>query len=334
GSIIPLELIYEHRNYIPSMLFFIPIVILMLHVTNYFSYKKTIQFTMVAVFTFLLAAQGHTVFMRNSLFEYPVLLWSDNAKKSPGLARPYTHLGKSYAALGLLDKAEAAFIEASNKGMHFNKSNHFDTWHNLATIRLNRYKDFSVAADLYRQALAIWDGNPAAWKGLALSLIGMGSPGEAENTLRNTVERWPDNDELHSVLGLSLLKQGKAQEAIEECRAVLRINPPDIIKVYKIIGAAYLSQDDYHAAQSYMERCLSYDIHDIEVNLALAEIYYSLGNIDDLNETVGRLMFLKRKKGWNEFINSYVTDVSIKVYTPDPHHLLQVIRCSLQKQMP
>ena len=71
SSFIPLEMIYEHRNYIPSMFFFVPLAIVMLAVHRLFSYKKAIQFTMVAVFTFLLSAQGHTVFVRNALFAHP-----------------------------------------------------------------------------------------------------------------------------------------------------------------------------------------------------------------------------------------------------------------------
>ncbi|PKN96691.1 MAG: hypothetical protein CVU43_19420, partial [Chloroflexi bacterium HGW-Chloroflexi-5] len=100
GSFIPLELIYEHRNYIPSMFFFIPVAIIILHVIDYFSYKKAIQFLLVAVFTFLLAAQGHTVFVRNTLFTDPLLLWSDTINKSPNLSRPHGWLGSYLASQG------------------------------------------------------------------------------------------------------------------------------------------------------------------------------------------------------------------------------------------
>ncbi|MBW1692321.1 MAG: hypothetical protein JRJ70_16555, partial [Deltaproteobacteria bacterium] len=37
STILPLELIYEHRNYIPSMLFFVPIAIGLLKAISYFS---------------------------------------------------------------------------------------------------------------------------------------------------------------------------------------------------------------------------------------------------------------------------------------------------------
>ena len=43
GTIIPLELIYEHRNYIPSMLFFVPIAVLMVRCLDYFSYRRSFQ---------------------------------------------------------------------------------------------------------------------------------------------------------------------------------------------------------------------------------------------------------------------------------------------------
>ena len=40
GTVIPLELIYEHRNYIPSMLFFVPVAYGMVRCLDYFSYRK------------------------------------------------------------------------------------------------------------------------------------------------------------------------------------------------------------------------------------------------------------------------------------------------------
>ena len=43
GTIIPLELIYEHRNYIPSMLFFVPMAVLMVRCLDYFSYRRGFQ---------------------------------------------------------------------------------------------------------------------------------------------------------------------------------------------------------------------------------------------------------------------------------------------------
>ncbi|MFW6011016.1 MAG: hypothetical protein ACOC8Q_00730, partial [Desulfosalsimonas sp.] len=43
GTVVPLELIYEHRNYVPSFFFFVPIALLIVSAIKYFSYQRTLQ---------------------------------------------------------------------------------------------------------------------------------------------------------------------------------------------------------------------------------------------------------------------------------------------------
>ena len=83
GTIIPLELIFEHRNYIPSMLFFVPIAVLMVRCLDYFSYRKGFQVFMAGGFALLLAFQGHTTFERNDVVRSDLHLWLDNVRKAP-----------------------------------------------------------------------------------------------------------------------------------------------------------------------------------------------------------------------------------------------------------
>lgn len=93
GSFIPLELIYEHRNYLPSLLFFVLPSLLMVAGLDYFSYKKSIRYLMMAVFSFLLFAQAHTTFARNRLFGNEYLFWLDAIEKAPRLSRLHNNLG-------------------------------------------------------------------------------------------------------------------------------------------------------------------------------------------------------------------------------------------------
>ena len=83
GTVIPLELIFEHRNYIPSMFFFVPIAVLMVRCLDYFSYRSGFQYFMAGGFALLLAFQGHTTFARNDIVRSDVHLWLDNVRKSP-----------------------------------------------------------------------------------------------------------------------------------------------------------------------------------------------------------------------------------------------------------
>ncbi len=75
GTVIPLELIFEHRNYIPSMFFFVPVAFAMVRCLDYFSYRAGFQFFMAAGFALFLAFQGHTTFERNDVVRSDVHLW-------------------------------------------------------------------------------------------------------------------------------------------------------------------------------------------------------------------------------------------------------------------
>lgn len=333
GSFLPLELVFEHRNYIPSFFFFIPIALLYFACLNLFKAHKRMYLLIFITFTFIVAAIAHTTYIRNEIFMSPVTFWEDNVRKTPKLARALTHLGKSYAMAGLSDKAEAAFMEAYSREGHLNFFNHFDTRHNLAVLNLYRHKNYTKAAELYRKALAIYDSHPPAWKGLALALLGMGSLKESEDVLRSALERWPQNAELHSTLGLVFLKTGKYENAIAESLEALRIDLNEV-NAYKVLGAAYMHTKDYGKAQSSMEKYVSsyFKSTDLEANLALVEIYHALGRNADLDYTVGKLMFLKKTKDWHDLLETYVNNSHTKAYVPDPSHMKKIFNSSLQRQ--
>jgi len=109
GSFISLELAYEHRNYIPSMLFFVPLSIFIVNALDFFSYRRTLQFMITLLVSFVIAAQGHTVIMYNFIFSDPYILWSDNIEKAPNLSRPHNNLGDILWAYGLYDKAYQSY---------------------------------------------------------------------------------------------------------------------------------------------------------------------------------------------------------------------------------
>jgi tetratricopeptide (TPR) repeat protein len=106
------------------------------------------------------------------------------------------NLGNLYAARGEADKAVSAYLEAST----------LDPMYVPAYVNL---------ADLYRSR-----GDEVA----------------AEKVLRQAAGSIPDNGDLHYALGLSLIRQKRAQAAVEELRLAARLNPdsPRYIYVYAV----------------------------------------------------------------------------------------------------
>ena len=95
GSVFSLELIYEHRNYLPSMLLFIPCAEFIIYAIDYFSYKKIIQFIVAVGIAIISFGESDTTYNRNKIFSDDFLLWFDNIDKSPRLSRPHANLGRN-----------------------------------------------------------------------------------------------------------------------------------------------------------------------------------------------------------------------------------------------
>ncbi|MDO9515292.1 MAG: tetratricopeptide repeat protein [Syntrophales bacterium] len=332
GSFIPLELMYEHRNYIPSMFFFVPVVIFMLYVINYFSYTKAIQFTMVAVFIFLLSAQGHTVFIRNTLFEHPLLLWSDNVEKTPTLSRPYNNLGAAYWDLGLHDEAYESYSKALKLDRQTNLSNRGVNLYNLGMYHLHVKGESDKALELFRSALEVYPGYWPAHQEIALCLIMKGDLFKAGKGLLVALSSWPDNASLHHTMGFILLKAGKYDQAIKEARRALSLDP-DLSNALCVLGEAFRRKGNNQLATVYWKRYLEKNPNDLEGNLALIKLYSTGNDQDALFRTIGRLICLKGSQGWHELVDKVLKDTRPLAYTPDPEEIISIITDNFDDQV-
>jgi tetratricopeptide (TPR) repeat protein len=331
SSFIPLELIFEHRNYIPSMFFFVPIVIFILQVIDYFSYKKVVQLTMVAVLTFFLSAQGHTVFARNALFANPILLWTDNVEKAPNLSRPYKNLGSAYGNLGFHDKAYVLYTRALSLDRYTNLLNRAINLQNMGLYHLSVTGEYDRALGFFKSALEVSPGYGPAYHGAAVCFIRKGDLTEAESRLMAALSIWPDSANLRNAQGFVLLKMGKYDQSVKEAQQALLLNP-DLSDALCILGEASRSKGNYGLATLYWQSYIEKNPNDLQGNLALIELYARQNKKDNLSQTIGKLMVLKGSKSWHELINQLVRDSNRMVYIPDSEPMISIIRGNLDDQ--
>jgi tetratricopeptide (TPR) repeat protein len=331
GSFIPLELIYEHRNYIPSMFFFVPVGICLAWALDYFSYRKAIQFTAAGVIAVLLWAQGHTVVIRNAIFQSPLLLWSDNVEKTPTLSRPYNNLGAAYWDLGRYEEAYEAYSMALEIDRQTNLLNRGVNLYNLGVYHLHAKGESDRALELFRSALEAYPGYWPAYHDTAICHILKGNLFEAGKTLLVALSSWPDNASLHHTMGFVLLKTGKYDQAIREARRALSLDP-NLDNALCVLGEAFRRKDSYRPATVYWERYIKKHPNDAEGNLALIELYDKSGDRDALSQTIGRLLCLKGSQGWHAFVGGVLRDTRPLAYTPEPEELVAIITGSLRDQ--
>jgi tetratricopeptide (TPR) repeat protein len=330
GSFIPLEIIYEHRNYLPAAFFLILPVIGMIRVMDYFSYQKSIQLLMSFVFTFVVSSQAHTTYARNNIFKTELMLWLDNIEKSPALSRPYNNLGTEYWKLGLYDKA----YEEMQKALELKNVSDIKSvaifYENIGMYYLKK-KDYEQAMHHFLKGNDICEGNPhtRTLYGLAMLYYKQGNFDDSQKIIEKAILSNPSELAYHLLLSLILLKSGDISDAIKGANYMLRVNP-DYGFPLMIIAEAMKIKGRYDTAILYWERFLKKYSRYIRGHLALIELLSITGQKEKLDVVLGRIMYLKGKKSYLEIMCEGNDDIAI--YEPESDILLPIIRKSLADQ--
>jgi Flp pilus assembly protein TadD len=93
--------------------------------------------------------------------------------------------------------------------------------------QIEHTRDWSRAADAYRQALQVDPGHVNARNALAVALVRLGLLGDAETQLRQALAAAPQRADLHSNLGFLLLLTQRPQEAQVALHMALALDPQD-----------------------------------------------------------------------------------------------------------
>ncbi len=179
SSIIGIEIIFEHRMYLPSMMlcFFMALIV-------FRRMQSSVKaFWMLAM---LAATLSIASYQRNLIWQDDVSFWADNAVKSPGKARPYQNLAYSYQRKGNFDQAI----------VHYEKSLQIAP-HPVAYFNLGlAYKETSDpldAVDAFFNALKMGYDTPKVHDNLAQCLTFIGELDEALLHFQKAIQLAPNN---------------------------------------------------------------------------------------------------------------------------------------------
>ncbi|MDP2645985.1 MAG: tetratricopeptide repeat protein [Desulfobacterales bacterium] len=325
GSFLPLDLIFEHRNYVPSMLIFVPLAILLLHVLDYFSYNKKIQMTFVSVIVFMMAAQGHTVAMRNQVFGYQELLWMDNIAKTPRLSRPHAALASAYFNEGDYPKALKEIKEALALSRYPNMMQAAKFIAFLGNYYLMIEGSPDKALSYFEAALKIVPEMAPALNGVAMVQLSKGKWGLARETVRKAILLEPGNASFYSNLALILLKEGKFEDAVQAARKAITLQDGFAVP-FAMLAQAYWKQERISLAISYWEKYLSHVPRDIHAHFALIELYHRIGDKARLITTAGRLFYLNTEKDMGHLVDKLSEKQNFLGYRADKNVLLPILQ--------
>jgi tetratricopeptide (TPR) repeat protein len=325
GTIIPLDLIFEHRNYVPAMFFFLPVAILMIAVLDYFAYKRPLQLLMFFVMAFLLTAQGHTVSVRNDIYRYPEILWKDNVRKYSNLSRPHGALGYVYAMRGDYPRAIMETEMALQLSRYPNLYQLVIDQANLGSsyFQLGNYNEMALFH--YNEALRIHPktASPFVYDGMAIIMLNRGNLKLAHEYGQSAIVFAPNNEVSHNNFALILLKEGNLDGAIKTANKAVLLHS-GFINPLGILGEAYRLKGNYARSEYYLKELLKKEPNNINALLASLELYHLLGEKEELLQTMGKVLSLSHKGDIVDMIkknkNKYLP------YTPDPQRLLPIFQ--------
>jgi len=228
STIIPLELIFEHRNYLPTMFIFWPLAVGVCRLFEYAQMRpdSIVKWIVSAAVVLVICALGLSTYRRNVVWASETSLWEDVLKKAPGLARPYLVLASEYEKQNESEKALAYYKTSLALPDQRPKQSRGTAYNNMGTIYMKRH-DYETAAELYRQALSIRPLHAKYLHNLVLALVKSRNWQAASARADLLVAKYSNNATYLNLKSYILLNQGKPEEALAYLRKAITLAPRD-----------------------------------------------------------------------------------------------------------
>ncbi len=247
SSVFGLELVYEHRNYLPSMLVFLLAVLL---VYRYVYARR--QWVAVGLLVVLAVVFSGWTYERNKVWADDLVLWQDCVKKSPQKMRPHYNLGLALRKQGDVTDALVEFQKAVNIDPKY-----VPAYNNLGATFLD-LGNIDEAIKKLSKAIQIDPSYGEAYSNLGLSLARQGKEDEAMKYFLKAVQLSPNNAKANSHLALALVKKANVDGAIEYYQRAVVIDP-GLVEAHYGLGVALARKGDIEGAIREFQETLRID---------------------------------------------------------------------------
>lgn len=287
SSIIPLELIFEHRNYLPSMFLFVPIAAGIKALTDFY-YKKQLIVAIIVVISTTLAicGIGLATYTRNQTWSTEESLWMDAMYKAPNNPRPYQNIAGIYKDRGHYERSMALYQKAVGlpnvSDISISKSKN-----NIGNIYW-LFNDSQNAMRFYREAVAIDEGNRLARINLASELIRVGDYALAMQEVDKLLAIDQSDVRHINLKGFILYKRNYFDKAIMWYKKGLSIDPSDRNFLINI-SMAISRTGAYRNANFFLSKALLKYPKDIYIYFALIDSLYNESDKLKLENILDRL---------------------------------------------
>ncbi len=274
STIIPLELIFEHRNYLPSMFLFMPVAAGILYLLKFYSKRNRVIHAAIILFIpLLLITTGWNTYLRNSVWASEKSLWLDAVQKAPNTARAYAKLGELAGwnpdktpeqlalAIGYYQKALSSYSpRTSFKAAILG---------NMGEVFF-MYGLYDKAIEYYTKSLALNPHFNNSQYGMAKALVMQGKFEQALQVVAQALNENHAQSRFLNIGGLILLRLNKPEEALWSFQQAMKINR-NKQQYFFNLGVALSKAGHYTNAEWFLRRSFKKSPNDIKILFSLLE---------------------------------------------------------------
>jgi tetratricopeptide (TPR) repeat protein len=221
STILPLELVFEHRNYLPSVFIFLPLSANALKVEAYLRAHRP---DMVRAFRFLVAllvaAFCIGTYSRNSAWADEFSLWQDALSKAKKFDRPYINLARAYEQQDDFNEALNLYGQALGKYSERKTDYRLVVLTNVGKIFFNS-GNYAKAIELWSYAADHVRDHALLRKNLALAYARLHEWNRAVTELDVALVQSPHQPEIHFLRATYLIELRRYDEAVALLNRVL-----------------------------------------------------------------------------------------------------------------
>ncbi len=271
STVLPLELIFEHRSYLASLFLFLPVAAgLMQILDNYRSRSRAFYRALVGFVILLAIGLGFGTYVRNMDWYSERTLWQDAIQKAPASARPAYNLARHYYfPTGRLDEAlelygKSLTLKASRPA--FSQTLALNAMASIHYIR----QDYDKVIALNQEALRINPEFETARFNTVLALAKSGRWEKAVHAADQMLAGRSDYSPFLFLKGAILLKQHQPGQALPYFQKALRLDPGNK-KILLNTGMSLSSMGRCIQADWFFRRALDGSLRDMRTHFYLIE---------------------------------------------------------------
>jgi Tfp pilus assembly protein PilF len=224
STIFPLELVFEHRNYLPTLFLFVPVAAgVKMQLDRFRGQRSPLYWGLVILTLVVIMGLGVSTHVRNRAWKTEKSLWEDVLHKSPGLASPYQVLAGHYKKNGDDERALAFYQRALSLKSQRPTQSRALALNNMGNLYADR-GEYERAIGLYLDALKVYPGYERSLHNLTLALLKSGQLPEARRYADELNSRFYNQTYLN-LNGFILIKLQKPAEAIPFLVQAVRLAP-------------------------------------------------------------------------------------------------------------